>query len=82
MLSGGFDLPFQVLDFIEKNLAPLLRYLFLLLQCKKVELSGGKCICALHLSTLIAKEGCARVSRGFIAESGCQGAVVRPHAAS
>jgi hypothetical protein len=43
-----------------------------LLQCKKVQLSGEKC----PLWAFPFEKGRCSVSRGFIAESGCQGTVV------
>ena len=67
-----FDFSAKLLISLKKIDLYLLSWLEFLIQCKKVQLSGEKCLC---LHDLTGK-GRYRVSRGFITESGCQGAVV------
>ena len=59
---------------LKKMLRTRLRPWLFLIQCKKVQLSGEKC---LQQGIRSQKEGVHVVSRGVIAESGCERAVVR-----
>jgi hypothetical protein len=70
--SLGFNFSAKPLISLKKNDLHLRRYREFLIQCKKVQLSGEKCLCW----CIPTEKGRRCVSRGFIAESGCQRAVV------
>jgi hypothetical protein len=70
--SSACDLRAKLLISLKKIYKDTLQQVDFLIQCKKVQLSGEKCP-LLQFST---EKGLSRVSRGFIAESGCQGAAV------